>query len=145
MKSYILRGWFYYRVGQSAYISLVLGLVSFLLLGTLYLHTFLPEFHFWELAVLVLVPDTILAVLIGFVHTKKQLTTDNSIATVQNPFLYTILPGKEAKVFVPMMILNMKSQRKYLEKENLLDTELAREFDRVEEGLTSLLSGRKIQ
>lgn len=145
MKSYILRGWFYYRVGQSAYISLFLGLVSFLLIGTLYLHTFFPDFHFWQLAVLVIVPDTIGAIGIGIVHVKKQLNTDNFLATLQNPFLYSLLPGKEAKIGYPATLLNLKVMRRFCEVEDMMDEELRQEFDQIESRIKDLLDGKKIE
>lgn len=84
-----LRGWYYFRVGQSAYLSLVVGLVQFLFVATLYLQR-IPAFadlHFTELAILFLVPYGVLAVGTGYVHTKKQMDTDNMIASLQNPFL----------------------------------------------------------
>ncbi len=143
----VLRAWYYFRVGQSGYLSLIVGLIQFLFVATLYLQR-IPAFadlHFSELAIIFLIPYGLGAVITGYVHTKKQTNIDTAIAALQNPFLYTIMPGKESRIGYPMMLLNLEVQKRFLKTLNMMDKDLEAEFDQMEELVKGLLSGKKLE
>jgi hypothetical protein len=134
-------------VGQSGYLSLAVGLLQFLFVATLYLQR-IPAFsdlHFYELAIIFLVPYALGAVGTGYVHTKKQMNTDNLLATVQNPFLYMLTPGKEARIAYPMMLLNLEVQRRFCKLEDMMDEKLEHEFDQMEQLIRKLLAGEALK
>jgi hypothetical protein len=143
----VQRSWYFFRVGYSSYLSLAVGIVQFLFVASLKLQQ-IPAFanlHFFELAILFLVPSVLASVATGYIHTKKQMNTDAAIASLQNPFLYTLMPGKEARVGYPAMFLNLQVQRKLVVAFKLMTPDLEVQFDKMESLVKQLIAGGDVR
>lgn len=99
--------WWDFRVGDSTYLRYFIGFFQFaIIVYTLYIvQTPLAKFitdltMFITIFFLIYVPSCIL---IGNkFHTKHQLSTDISIQTLQNPYVYKATPGKELALSLPL-------------------------------------------
>jgi hypothetical protein len=143
----VLRGWYYFRVGVSGYISMAFTIVNFLFVSTLYFHTVpaLANLRLIELAPAEIALYTLGGVVTGYLHTKKQMNTDNQIATLQNPFLYSIVPGKETLISYPALKLNLEVSKRFARKEGIMDKDLEEQFSQMESLIKRLLAGEALK
>lgn len=143
----LYRAWLYFRFGHGGYLSLAIALVQFLLVGALYLQRIpgLAQIHLGELAAIFIVPYGILAVMIGWLHKRHQMTTDTEIAMLSNPYLFKIMPGKEEKLMIPLSILGLKVQKIWLENSGLMTPELEKDFADLGNLLARLRSGEEVK
>jgi uncharacterized membrane protein len=94
--SWIRRRWYEFRMGHSTYLSFVLSLTNFLLISYNFLISQVPMLkslfssiaYFAVIFVIVYVPFT---VYIGYLHKRKQLPTDLTVAGEKNPFYVKVL------------------------------------------------------
>lgn len=141
------RAWFYFRIGYGTYLAFVVNIIQFLLIGTLYVQR-IPEFagiHLTVLAAIFVLPFSIASIIIGVLHTRRQMRTDIVLSTLQSPYLFRVTPGKEEKLSIPLTILGLKIQRAWAEKIGMMTPELEADFNRFEEMLKVLASGGEVR
>lgn len=115
-----------FRQGHSLGLAFILGFVNFIVLNYALLIsnvTFLSRIfpHLWMFALVFFCTYLPLSILIGyFGFRKRQFHTDLTIATLENPFLYKAMPGKEVMLSLPIMRLGLTLNMKLWQKFELL-------------------------
>lgn len=146
----IYRAWFYFRVGYSTYLALLVGIASNLLLFYRLgiqeidlLHDWFTSLTLFAItAILILLPVSIGA---GLYHMKRTgaYAADAAVSTEQNPYAYKAIPGKEQEVLYPVLALTLKGLVKVLEKQPVTEEE-KHEFEMALEKTTRLIEGHSV-
>ena len=146
----IYRAWFYFRVGYSTYLALLVGIASNLLLFYRlgiqeidFLHDWFTSLTLFALtAILVLLP---LSIGTGLYHMKRTgaYAADAAVSTEQNPYAYKAIPGKEQEVLYPVLALTLKGLVKVLEKQPVTEDE-KHEFEKALEKTNLLIQGHSV-
>lgn len=145
---WVYRGWYYFRLGYSTYLTFVLGYVSTLV--TLYylavknLPDLLSIFPHFELFVVVATAVGVpLAVAVGWAHVKGSgvYVSEQDIASEANPYLFKLYPGYWREVFAPTFLTLLEQNRKILASNTLLSAEEERKITELEKKLEILVSG----
>ena len=55
-----------------------------------------------------------------FIHRKRQFRIEQELATEENPYLYSAIPGKERDLMVPIAILQLETLEDLLRQNNAL-------------------------
>ena len=146
----IYRAWFYFRVGYSTYLALLVGIASNLLLFYRLGIQEIDLLHDWftsltlfaVTAILVLLPVSIGA---GLYHMKRTgaYAADAAVSTEQNPYAYKAVPGKEQEVLYPVLALTLKGLVKVLERQPVTEEE-KQEFEKALEKTNRLIQGQSV-
>lgn len=146
----IYRAWFYFRVGYSTYLALLVGIASNLLLfyrlgiqDIDLLHDWFTSLTFFAItAILVLLPVSIGA---GLYHMKRTgaYAADATVSAEQNPYAYKAIPGKEQQVLYPILALTLKGLVKVLERQPVTEEE-KQEFEKALEKTNRLIQGEPV-
>jgi len=94
--SWLKRRWFEFRAGHNTYLAFILSFTNFLLITYNFLIGKIPFLsdvfsNLWFFAVLLIFCYVPLAVIVGHLHNKKQLSVDNEVTTRANPVTIEIL------------------------------------------------------
>jgi hypothetical protein len=142
------RLWYYFRLGHGSYMSLVIGLVQFLIIAyALFLQRF-PIFsgvHFSEFAVSFSILYAVGSVIIGWAHRRVQMSTEADIAVVTNPYIFKITPGKEPGLFIPLQMFTLEMQRVLMVKLGVLTPKMEKEFDYWMQKLQAYMNGEEFR
>lgn len=146
----IYRAWFYFRVGYSTYLALLVGIASNLLLfyrlgiqDIDLLHDWFTSLTLFAItAILILLPVSIGA---GLYHMKRTgaYAADATVSAEQNPYAYKAIPGKEQQVLYPILALTLKGLVKVLEKQSVTEEE-KQEFEKALEKTNRLIQGEPV-
>lgn len=146
----IYRAWFYFRVGYSTYLALLVGIASNLLLfyklgiqDIDLLHDWFTSLTLFAItAILILLPVSIGA---GLYHMKRTgaYAADAAVSAEQNPYAYKAIPGKEQQVLYPILALTLKGLVKVLEKQPVTEEE-KQEFEKALEKTNRLIQGEPV-
>lgn len=146
----IYRAWFYFRVGYSTYLALLVGIASNLLLfyrlgiqDIDLLHDWFTSLTLFAItAILILLPVSIGA---GLYHMKRTgaYAADATVSAEQNPYAYKAIPGKEQQVLYPILALTLKGLVKVLEKQPVTEEE-KQEFEKALEKTNRLIQGEPV-
>jgi len=142
------RGWFYFRMGYSTYLTFVLGYVSTLV--TVYylairnmpfLLDIFPKFL--EFAILGTLIGGPLAVLIGWVHLKRSslFSSEADVGVEANPYSYKLPPGYTKEVVIPSAFLQLRILQRLAETDRLLTPSEKAEIAELERKFVTLLHG----
>lgn len=136
-----------FRQGHGIYLAFALSFFSFIvinynLLG-LFQRVFPNELYFACVFLLVYPP---LATLIGYkFHRKRQLPTDQEIATLANPFLFKATPGKELTLNFPIMRDTILLRMEMAKALHALTPELEKAFNKHLEQIDKLMQGETLE
>jgi hypothetical protein len=143
--------WYYFRMGYATYLTFVVGWVSTLV--TVYylaiknvppLLDIFPKFlPFVFLATVVGVP---ISVIVGWIHLKRSrlFSSEIDVSMEANPYNFILVPGKEAEVFYPVLLTQLRILRKLSESNQILTNAEKAELDQLEDKIMGLLRGRYV-
>lgn len=144
----VQRAWFYFRIGNGAYLSFVLGFIQFITVEYALLISRLPFLgwlHFSLFIALFLPGYSLLAIYVGRLHNKTQAFVDSQLSATQTPYLYKILPvGKEPLLSMPMALEQIDLWRTQYEDMGKLTPERKARLDKFEAMIKTLLEGGEI-
>lgn len=148
---WVQRRFWEFRQGHSLGLSLVLGFISFIGLNystwirdVPFLVRIFP--HLWTFAIGFLPTYILSSILLGhFGFRKRQFHTDLAISTLENPYLYKSLPGKELLLSWPIardtILLRMEMARVL----NALTPELEARFNNHLRLIDKLMNGEVLK
>jgi hypothetical protein len=98
--SWLKRRWFEFRAGHNTYLAFILSFTNFLLITYNFLIGKIPFLsdvfsNLWVFAILLVVIYIPMAVVVGRVHNKKQLSVDNEVTARANPLTMEIIERLE--------------------------------------------------
>jgi len=145
---YVMRFWYYFRMGYSTYLSFLLGVVNTLTVIYYLLIKNVPEllvlFPYFSIfvipAVLLGLP---LAVIVGWLHMKgtRAYSSELDIAVEANPYAYKLTPGWQREVVMPLYLRVLDLVAKISKDRNLLTVEEESEVRAIQKKLRILLEG----
>ncbi len=144
----IFRTWFYLRIGYATYIAFALGFISnviviykLVIVDTTVLSLFPHLSIFALVVVLVAVP---ISSLIGLLHMRRTgaYAADASVSTESNPYIFRVVPGKEAEVYLPLSVLTAKALLKM--GGDKLSVEERQQFEKALSNADELAAGRPV-
>ncbi len=147
----LYRSWFYFRTGYNLYLAFLIGFASNIVvlfkLGVAdnkYLAPLFPSLTvFTIIGLLFAVP---VGIFTGLYHMKRSgaYAADASVSLEANPYIYKVLPGKEAEVFLPLWVLTVKGLAKVLDQEKTMTAEERKEMQTLLEKANALLKGQGV-
>jgi len=148
---WVRRRWWEFRVADSTYSRYFIGLMQFVLImyvlgierWSFLQAIFTSMTLFMVTFVCLYIPFNIL--LGHFYHRKRQLSTDIEIQAIENPFLWTLLPGKETVLTYPLALLSLKLLRKFYRKEGVVTSEDEKQFAMFIEKYERLVRGESLK
>jgi hypothetical protein len=86
------------------------------------------------------------SIYIGLYHMKRTgaYATETSVAVESNPYVYTVTPGKEQEVILPLMILTARGLAKIMEQQHTFTIDERKEFETVLSKASKLLAGQVV-
>ncbi|MGA3109001.1 MAG: hypothetical protein ABSD99_06025 [Candidatus Bathyarchaeia archaeon] len=142
------RSWYYFRLGYATYLTFILGYVSTLItvyyLAIKNIPSLLDIFpKFVPFAVLATVIGVPFSVAVGWIHLKRShlFSSETDISVEANPYNYKMMPGKEAVLSTPMMLIQLRILRRLAETNGLLKGREKEEIEGLENMLLTLLKG----
>ena len=148
LNRFVTRGWYYFRLGYSTYLTFLLGYASTLV--TVYylavknipsLLSIFPSFTLFGVAATVIgVP---LSVGIGWGHLKRSMAygSEQDIVVESSPYYYKMLPGYWKEAFTPAYLEILSLSKRLLEAQNLLTEEDKTRIEDLEKKLLTLMEG----
>lgn len=135
-----------FRQGHGIYLAFALSFFSFIVINYNLLGLFqriFPNQLYFALTFLLVYPP--LATLIGYrFHRKRQLPTDQEIATLANPFLWKAMPGKELMLNLPIMRDTILLRMDIARGLNVLTPELESAFQKHLKLIETLMQGKTL-
>jgi len=145
---YMMRFWYYFRMGYSTYLSFLLGVVNtltviyYLLIRNIPdLSVIFPYFSVFVIpAVLLGLP---LAVIVGWLHMKgsRAYSSELDISVEANPYAYKLTPGYQTEVVMPLYLKVIDLLAKISKDRKLLTVEEESEIRDIQKKLRILLEG----
>ncbi|MFH0848639.1 MAG: hypothetical protein V1857_03980, partial [archaeon] len=139
---YVMRFWYYFRMGYSTYLSFLLGatntltVIYYLLIKNVpELQTAFPHFSVFVLpAVFLGLP---LAVVVGWLHMKgtRAYSSELDISVEANPYAYKLAPGWQTEVVMPLNLKLLQLATKISKEKNLLSPKEESEMRDIEKKL----------
>ena len=106
-KELIQKLWQTFRIGQTTYVSFMIGLINFVLI--LYklggIDKYIDPLPFAILIAVILVP---LGIILGIIHLKKQIPTEAKIMTHHNPYIYKAIPASKETMEIKYQMWNFE-------------------------------------
>ena len=102
--------------------------------------------HLYIFAIIALLTLTPISIFIGLYHLRRTgaYSAEASVLTESNPYMYKAIPGKEREVFLPLMIMTLRSLSKVMEQQRSLTDDEKEQFRIVLEKADSLLQGAPV-
>ena len=145
---WMYRGWYYFRLGYSTYLTFILGYVSTFITVYYLAIKNIPELlnifpRFVPFAVLGTLVGGPLSVVIGWVHLKRSgaFSSEQDIVMEANPYLYRLPPGYTKELTMPMGLIQFRIMRRLAETKGLLTDSEKAEIDELERKYLTLLQG----
>ncbi|MCJ7506953.1 hypothetical protein MUP05_10890 [Candidatus Bathyarchaeota archaeon] len=145
---YMMRFWYYFRMGYSTYLSFLLGAVNtltviyYLLIRNIPdLSVIFPYFSVFVIpAVLLGFP---LAVIVGWLHMKgsRAYSSELDISVEANPYAYKLTPGYQTEVVMPLYLKVIDLLARISKDRKLLTVEEESEIRDIQKKLRILLGG----
>lgn len=108
------KGWFYFRIGNGAYLGFILGFSQFIVIMHTDFLSHIPAlegFHLLLFAAIFTPTYILLAAGIGYAHQHTQAFMDSRLSAPASPYVYRMFPlGKEAKLGVPSSLTSYEFQ-----------------------------------
>lgn len=99
--------------------------------------------NFVAIGAIVLIPICIYG---GLFHYKKTgaYAADAAVATEQNPYIYRVVPGKEAEVYTPLWAFTARALARLLEREENISPEEKKQIEEALRKAQRLMTGEAV-
>jgi hypothetical protein len=146
--NYVLRFWYYFRMGYSTYLSFLLGVMNTLTVIYYLLIKNVPDLEllfprFAIFAVPACLAGLPLAVIVGWLHFKGTMaySSELDITVESNPYQYKYTPGYQRQVNGPLALIVLDLLTKISDDRKLLTGEEKAQATEIREKLKTLIEG----
>ncbi len=139
------------RQFYAAYIALFVAITNWITIQYNLVLTKIPAlgYLFSNFVVFVVIAGivfTVASILGGhFIHRKRQFRIEQALAIEENPYLYRAAPGKEIKLILPILLLQLETLEELLRTNSALTQEKKEKFEMYKRTLEKLIEGQSME
>jgi hypothetical protein len=145
---FVMRMWYYFRIGYSTYLTFLLGAANTLVVVYYLAIREMPAIesffgHFVPFAIITSLIGIPLSALIGWLHFKRTpaFAAEADIGIEANPYYYKLPPGYNREVFAPLYLEMLELLKRLIEAQGLLPDDEKSRIDVLQRKLRLLAEG----